>query len=90
MSAASARVRRHPCRLGDGSGKSLTQSSRNPSPAGHLQIGARLDPQRPDGVLAVAGLGADGLVERQDAIDGTLVPTLRGRLHADALVRALA
>ncbi|MGI6878092.1 radical SAM family heme chaperone HemW [Microbacterium sp. gxy059] len=38
---------------------------------------------------AVAGLVADGLVEGPDAVRGRIVLTLRGRLLADAVVRAL-
>lgn len=38
---------------------------------------------------AVAALIADGLVEPGDALRGTVVLTLRGRLLADAVVRAL-
>jgi oxygen-independent coproporphyrinogen-3 oxidase len=38
---------------------------------------------------AVAGLIADGLVEGPSAIAGRLVLTLRGRLLADYVVRAL-
>jgi len=38
---------------------------------------------------AVAGLIADGLVEPSDALRGRIVLTLRGRLLADAVVRAL-
>ncbi|WP_040164217.1 radical SAM family heme chaperone HemW [Microbacterium gorillae] len=38
---------------------------------------------------AVAGLIADGLVEPTDALRGCVVLTLRGRLLADAVVRAL-
>ena len=38
---------------------------------------------------AVAGLIADGLVEPADALRGRVVLTLRGRLLADAVVRAL-
>ncbi|WP_167139415.1 radical SAM family heme chaperone HemW [Diaminobutyricimonas sp. TR449] len=41
------------------------------------------------GRTAVAGLIADGLVEPRDALAGTVVPTLRGRLLADAVVRRL-
>jgi oxygen-independent coproporphyrinogen-3 oxidase len=42
-----------------------------------------------DGRTAVAGLIADGLVEPADALRGRVVLTLRGRLLADAVVRAL-
>ncbi|WP_105566572.1 radical SAM family heme chaperone HemW [Microbacterium halophytorum] len=38
---------------------------------------------------AVAGLVADGLADGRDALRGRLVLTLRGRLLADAVVRAL-
>lgn len=38
---------------------------------------------------AVAGLIADGLVEASDALRGRIVLTLKGRLLADAVVRAL-
>lgn len=41
------------------------------------------------GRTAVAGLIADGLVEPTEALRGTVVLTLRGRLLADAVVRAL-
>lgn len=43
------------------------------------------DPAR----VAVAGLVADGLVDGPSAIQGRIVLTLRGRLLADAVVRAL-
>jgi putative oxygen-independent coproporphyrinogen III oxidase len=42
------------------------------------------------GRAAVAGLIADGLVDGRRALGGTLVPTLRGRLLADAIVRRLS
>jgi oxygen-independent coproporphyrinogen-3 oxidase len=38
---------------------------------------------------AVAGLMAEGLVDAQAAIQGTLVLTLKGRLLADAVVRRI-
>ncbi len=41
------------------------------------------------GRTAVAGLIADGLVEPADALRGRIVLTLRGRLLADVVVRAL-
>jgi oxygen-independent coproporphyrinogen-3 oxidase len=41
------------------------------------------------GRTAVAGLIADGLVEPANALRGTVVLTLRGRLLADAVVRRL-
>jgi oxygen-independent coproporphyrinogen-3 oxidase len=37
----------------------------------------------------VASLIADGLIEGRDAVRGRIVLTLRGRLLADAVVRAL-
>ena len=43
----------------------------------------------PEGRTAVAGLIADGLVEPGPAMRKLLVPTLRGRLLADAVVRRL-
>ncbi|GAA4484376.1 radical SAM family heme chaperone HemW [Microbacterium panaciterrae] len=43
----------------------------------------------PDARTRVAGLIADGLVDPAAALRGTLVLTLRGRLLADAVVRAL-
>jgi putative oxygen-independent coproporphyrinogen III oxidase len=42
-----------------------------------------------DGRREVAGLIADGLVEPRQALSGTVVLTLRGRLLADAVVRRL-
>jgi len=42
-----------------------------------------------EGRQAVAGLVADGLVEGRDAVRGRVVLTRRGRLLADAVVRAL-
>ena len=44
---------------------------------------------RPSGRHAVAALIADGLVEAGSALRGRIVLTLRGRLLADAVVRAL-
>lgn len=41
------------------------------------------------GRTAVAGLIADGLVDPGSALRGTVVPTIRGRLLADAVVRRL-
>ncbi len=41
------------------------------------------------GRTAVAGLIADGLVDPAEALRGRVVPTLRGRLLGDAVVRAL-
>ena len=43
----------------------------------------------PAGRTAVAGLIADGLVEPGPALRGRVVPTLRGRLLADAVVRRI-
>jgi oxygen-independent coproporphyrinogen-3 oxidase len=42
-----------------------------------------------EGRTAVAALIADGLVDPASALKGTVVPTLRGRLLADAVVRRL-
>jgi oxygen-independent coproporphyrinogen-3 oxidase len=42
-----------------------------------------------EGRHAVAALIADGLVEGPEAVRGRVVLTLRGRLLADAVVRAL-
>ena len=42
-----------------------------------------------EGRKAVASLIADGLIEGRDAVRGRIVLTLRGRLLADAVVRAL-
>ncbi|WP_144785212.1 radical SAM family heme chaperone HemW [Microbacterium sp. BH-3-3-3] len=42
-----------------------------------------------EGRKAVASLIADGLIEGRDAVHGRIVLTLRGRLLADAVVRAL-
>jgi oxygen-independent coproporphyrinogen-3 oxidase len=41
------------------------------------------------GRTSVAGLIADGLVDPRAALHGTVVPTIRGRLLADAVVRRL-
>ncbi len=43
----------------------------------------------PAGAAAVGDLVADGLLEPSDVADGRAVLTLRGRLLADAVVRAL-
>lgn len=51
--------------------------------------GLAIDLLEPEGRLAVAGLVADGLAEGRAALAGRVVPTLRGRLLADALVRRL-
>jgi oxygen-independent coproporphyrinogen-3 oxidase len=42
-----------------------------------------------EGRQAVASLIADGLIDGHAAVRGTIVLTLRGRLLADAVVRAL-
>ncbi|WP_072313707.1 radical SAM family heme chaperone HemW [Agrococcus sp. Marseille-P2731] len=42
-----------------------------------------------EGRVAVAGLVADGLVDGRAALAGRVIPTLRGRLLADAVVRRL-
>ncbi|HWK19954.1 MAG TPA: radical SAM family heme chaperone HemW [Microbacteriaceae bacterium] len=44
----------------------------------------------PGGRAAVAGLIAEGLIDGRAAIDGRVVPTLRGRLLADLVVRELS
>lgn len=54
-----------------------------------LSEGLPLADVPPDRRPAVAGLIADGLVEGPAALAGRIVPTLRGRLLADALARAL-
>ncbi|MFB0834325.1 radical SAM family heme chaperone HemW [Arthrobacter halodurans] len=51
--------------------------------------GMPIEGLRPGGRRAVAGLIADGLVEGRDAVAGRIVPTLQGRLLADAVVRRL-
>lgn len=51
--------------------------------------GLAIDLLEPEGRLAVAGLVADGLADGRAALAGRVVPTLRGRLLADALVRRL-
>src|SRR5690606_29653679 len=54
-----------------------------------LADGLPIDLLEPDGRTAVAGLIADGLVDGAAALGGRVVPTLRGRLLADAVVRRL-
>ncbi|SFS16627.1 coproporphyrinogen III oxidase, anaerobic [Agrococcus baldri] len=51
--------------------------------------GLAIDVLEPEGRLAVAGLVADGLVDGRAALAGRVIPTLRGRLLADAVVRRL-
>jgi putative oxygen-independent coproporphyrinogen III oxidase len=51
--------------------------------------GLSLDVLDPEARLAVAGLVADGLLDGRAALAGRVVPTLRGRLLADAVVRRL-
>lgn len=51
--------------------------------------GLPVDVLEPDGRRAVAGLIAEGLVDGGAALAGRVVPTLRGRLLADAVVRQL-
>ncbi|GAA1417925.1 radical SAM family heme chaperone HemW [Agrococcus citreus] len=51
--------------------------------------GLAIDVLEPDGRRAVAGLMAEGLVDPAAALAGRVVPTLRGRLLADAVVRRL-
>ena len=54
-----------------------------------LSEGMPLELASPAGRAAVAGLIADGLVDGASAVGGRVVLTLRGRLLADAVVRAL-
>lgn len=54
-----------------------------------IREGLPVDALAPEARPAVAGLVADGLVEGAAAIRGRLVLTLKGRLLADAVVRAL-
>lgn len=54
-----------------------------------IRDGVPIDDLTASGRTAVAGLIADGLVEPAEAIHGTVVLTLRGRLLADAVVRRL-
>ncbi|WP_206448595.1 radical SAM family heme chaperone HemW [Agrococcus sp. KRD186] len=51
--------------------------------------GLPIDVLEPEGRKAVAGLVADGLVDGRAALAGRVIPTLRGRLLADAVVRQL-
>lgn len=51
--------------------------------------GLPLDALEPEGRRAVAGLVADGLADGRAALAGRVIPTLRGRLLADAVVRRL-
>ena len=57
--------------------------------ASRIREGVSTAELTPEGRTAVAGLIADGLVEPAAALRGTVVPTLRGRLLADAVVRRL-
>lgn len=54
-----------------------------------IREGVAVDAVIPERRSAIAGLIADGLIEGGDAIRGRIVLTLRGRLLADAVVRAL-
>ncbi|WP_345750313.1 radical SAM family heme chaperone HemW [Microbacterium rhizophilus] len=54
-----------------------------------IREGLAVDALAPDARRAVAGLVADGLVDGAAAVRGRVVLTLRGRLLADAVVRAL-
>lgn len=54
-----------------------------------LREGLPVDELPSEGRRAVAGLVADGLVDGRAAVQGRVVLTLRGRLLADAVVRAL-
>ncbi|WP_347757130.1 radical SAM family heme chaperone HemW [Agrococcus sp. ProA11] len=51
--------------------------------------GLAIDLLEPEGRVAVAGLVAEGLADGRAALAGRVVPTLRGRLLADAVVRRL-
>ncbi len=57
--------------------------------ATRIREGLSMSELTPDGRIAVAGLLADGLVEPEAVFHGEIVLTLRGRLLADAVVRAL-
>lgn len=54
-----------------------------------IREGFAISELEPQGRKAVAALIADGLVEGAAAVQGRIVLTLRGRLLADAVVRAL-
>lgn len=54
-----------------------------------LRDGLPVSELQPEGRHAVAALVADGLIDGRDAVRGRVVLTLRGRLLADAVVRAL-
>lgn len=54
-----------------------------------IREGLAVDALPESGRRAVAGLVADGLVDGRAAVGGRIVLTLRGRLLADAVVRAL-
>jgi oxygen-independent coproporphyrinogen-3 oxidase len=54
-----------------------------------IREGLEVHELTPAGRSAVAGLIADGLVDPEAALAGRIVLTLRGRLLADAVVRAL-
>ena len=51
--------------------------------------GLPIDLLEPAGRQAVAGLVAEGLADGRAALAGRVIPTLRGRLLADAVVRRL-
>jgi oxygen-independent coproporphyrinogen-3 oxidase len=55
-----------------------------------LVEGHPLTDLRPDGLRAAADAVTDGLLEPAAHADGRAVLTLRGRLLADAVVRALS
>ena len=57
--------------------------------ASSLREGLPVDELPSEGRRAVAGLVADGLVDGRAAVQSRVVLTLRGRLLADAVVRAL-
>jgi len=54
-----------------------------------IREGFAIDELPADARAGVAGLIADGLIEGSAAVGGRIVPTLRGRLLADAIARTL-
>jgi putative oxygen-independent coproporphyrinogen III oxidase len=82
-------------RLSTGASPALAREMPTPEQrlSEHVLLGVRLAEGLPVADLpdrvAVAGLVADGLVDGRAALDGTVVLTLRGRLLADTVVRAL-
>ncbi len=66
-----------------------TRHTENVMLATRIKDGLATRALSPEGRTAVAGLIADGLVSAEAAIAGQITLTLRGRLLADAVVRAL-